>query len=92
MVLASLEYQLAGEAVSVPVIEDIMEDLSYLLMLETGTVFNGGWDTLEAEMLQANVGLGIGGEDDDDWRLAAFRSTESGQADWRLLFRFNRRF
>ncbi|MCA9786406.1 MAG: hypothetical protein KC488_07625 [Candidatus Cloacimonetes bacterium] len=92
MVLGSLEYQLAGEAVRVPIIEDIMEDFSYLLMVDAGHVFDEGWDTLEAGSFQANVGVGIGGEDDDDWRLAAFRSTESGQADWRLLFRFNRRF
>ncbi len=89
--LLSGEYRLSGRSIPFPVLEDLLEDFSYLLLADAGRVFNEDWSDLKAEDLQADVGLGIAG-DDDDWRLALFRSTESSEADWRLLFRINRRF
>lgn len=88
MVLISLENRIAGSALQFWPLDDI--DL--LLMADAGCIFEGGWGDLEADDFKADVGFGLADSDEDSWSLGLFRSTESGNADWRLMLRLSQRF
>jgi hypothetical protein len=64
-----------------------------LLLADVGSVFSKPFNELEAEDLHADMGFGFAEVSDDvELRLAMYRSTESGRADWRLALSFAARF
>jgi hypothetical protein len=87
MLLLSLENRLAGKGLNFwP-----LDHWDLLLMADVGQVGRGGLGSLKSDDYRADFGFGIA-EDDDDFKLALFRATDSGEADWRLLCRVQRRF
>jgi hypothetical protein len=86
MALFSLENRFSGEALNFwP-----FSSFDLLLMADVGQIADRLQD-MKSDEYRADVGIGISDED-DDFRLAMFRATDSGEADWRLLFRIQRRF
>lgn len=86
MVLFSLENRFSGEALDFwP-----LSSLDLLLMADVGQIAPG-LEKLDSDEYRSDVGIGVSDED-DDFRLAMFRATDSGEADWRLLLRIQRRF
>ena len=86
MVLLCLENRFSGGALDFwP-----LDDLDLLLMADVGQIAPSLGD-LDNDEYRSDVGLGIS-DGDDDFRLGLFRATDSGDADWRLLFRIQRRF
>lgn len=86
MALFSLENRFSGEALQFwP-----FSSLDLLLMADVGQIAERLQD-MRRDDFRADVGIGVS-DDDDEFRLALFRATDSGEADWRMLFRIQRRF
>lgn len=87
MLLFSLENRFSGEVLDFwP-----FDELDMLLMTDVGQVVDGSLADLNKAGFRSDFGIGIA-DDDDDFKLALFRATDSGEADWRLLCRVQRRF
>ncbi|MDP2360237.1 MAG: hypothetical protein Q8O14_05740 [bacterium] len=87
MVLASIENRFSGDLFNIwP-----LSSFDLLLMADLGQVVAGGIRDMTKAGFRSDFGIGIADED-DDFRLALFRATDSGEADWRLLCRIQRRF
>ena len=92
MVLGTLEYVLHGGALEEQMdVLWLLEDMDLILTTSAGRLFSGDLGDLKLGEFQNDFGFGIAGGY-DDWRLILSRSTESGEADWRLLFRLKARF
>lgn len=87
MLLLSLENRIRGEVLDFWPLDEV--DL--LILANAGSVFDADWGDLETGDFEADFGFGIAGAD-DDWQLAVLRATDTGAADWRLLFRLRPRF
>lgn len=87
MLLISLEHRIKGRDLGMwP-----FDNLDLLIMGDAGQLSHQGLLDMTKAGFHSDMGLGVA-EEDDSFRLGIFRSTESGNADWRYLFRINRRF
>ncbi len=91
MLLSSLEYQISGSALADWSAFWFVRGVDLLLLADAGQIFSNHWSDLDLEAFHSDIGVGLA-DDADGWRLALMRSTESGEADWRLLFRIKARF
>ncbi len=87
MVLISLEHRIKGKDIGVwP-----FDNLDLLIMGDAGQLSHDGLGDMTRDGFHSDMGLGVA-EEDDSFRFGLFRSTESSDADWRFLFRLQRRF